>query len=203
MALMATSDGQQFWRIRHTRKDAGVLVVSLIALLAGFILYRLIDTRVEVFQEQDSPFRIAYPAGWEKAASLSDSVIKLQDPETASAYKTNVIVIRRDLDPASPPTLQTLLDRRVQERSKLTGYHFLGSRDATVAGAKGIELGYAFTTQPIDQPRSASLPVVVQTRDVILVGKTTSYYITLSAPQNEFERANARFEEILKTVRIE
>ncbi len=203
MAVVKTTASQQYWRIRHTRKDVGVLLVSALALVAGFIIHRVVDARLEVYQEPESTFRLAYPSGWEKGTTLSDSLLKVQDPETGSAYKSNVVVIRRDLDIASPPTLQTLLDRRVEERNKLTGYHFLGSRETTVGGTKGVELGYAFTTQPIDQPRSASLPVVVQTRDVILVGRQTSYYVTLSAPSSEYDRANAQFDEMLKTVRVE
>jgi hypothetical protein len=91
----------------------------------------------------------------------------------------------------------------VADRSKLTAYHFLSNNEVTLAGAKGVELYYAYTVQPIDEPRRASLPVVVQAREIILIGKDRSYYITLAAPQNDYERASAQFDKMLGTLKID
>jgi hypothetical protein len=137
------------------------------------------------------------------ADSLQDVLLKVEDPFTDSAYKTAMTVESREIDPASPPTLQALIDRRVEQRGQLTGYHFLSNSDATVGGAQGARVEYAYVVQPIDQPRRASLPVVVRAREYIVAGADRTYYITLAAPENAFDAASARFERAIQTVQLQ
>jgi hypothetical protein len=61
---------------------------------------------------------------------------------------------------------------------------------------------YAYVVQPIDQPRRASLPVVVRAIEYIVLAKDSVYYITLAAPENEFAGARAEFEQMIQTVQI-
>lgn len=201
--MFQTPEDETLFRIRLLRKDMGVAIVVLLALGLGWLLFRQVDGRTTLFQDQGSPFRIAYPAAWNSAESLQDVLLKVEDPLTGSIFKTNLTVESRELDPQNPPTLQTLLDRRVAQRESFTGYHFLANRDATVAGTKAIELEYAYVVQPIDQPRRASLPVVVHAREYIVVAQDRTYYITLAAPEPEFAQANARFERALQTAQIQ
>lgn len=187
---------------RLLRKDVGVALVFILALALALVLRYQVEGRTATYQDPDSPFHITYPATWGSVESLSDALLKVEDPQTGAAYKTNLTVTKRELDPASPPTLQTLVDRRVAQQGALTSYHFLANRNATVDGAKGMELEYAYTVQPIDQPRRASLPVVVHAREYVLVTRTDSYYIMLAAPESDYARASAQFDEIMKSVKL-
>jgi hypothetical protein len=108
----------------------------------------------------------------------------------------------RGLDTKSPPTVQTLIDRRVIQRGDLTGFHFLDEHDTTVNGAKGAWLDYAYVVQPLDAPRRVSLPVVVRAREYILVGKERTYYLTMAAPQNDFDSAIGQLDRMLQTVQV-
>jgi hypothetical protein len=202
---MATqTNGKTLWQIRHARKDVGVALVAAAALLGGWILFRTVDTQVRSYNESGEPLRISIPAHWTQADNLqTDVLFASEDPETNSLFKTGLVVARRDLDPAAPPTLQALADRRVTERAALNGYHFLNQRDLTVAGERAIELSYAYTAQPLDEPRRPALPVVVVARDVIVLNKTSSYYLTLTAPESDYERASARFDAMLQSVRLQ
>ncbi len=191
------------YEIRHTRKDIGVFLVTLLALGLGWLLFRSVDGRVTQFQSQDAPLRFSYPGQWHTVESLQDALLKVEDPLADSTYKTTLTAEMRQLDPASPPTLQTLLDRRVEERQALTGYHFLDEKERTVDGAKAMEFDYAYVTQPIDAQRRASLPVVVQAREVIIVTQDRTYYLTLAAPHNEYQDASARFDRILQSVKLQ
>ena len=130
-------------------------------------------------------------------------LLKVENPSTDSAFKTAMTVESRELDPASPPTLQTLIDRRVEQRSGLTGYHFLSDAEATVGGARGARIEYAYVVQPLDEPRRASLPVVVQAREYIVVGTDRTYYVSLSAPESAFAAASAQFERTIQTVQLQ
>jgi hypothetical protein len=197
------SERANTYRFRTLPKDLGVAIVTLVALAAGWLLFSQVEGSTRQFQADGTPFRMAYPAGWMSVESLTDALLKVEDPQAASAFKTTLTVESRELDPQSPPTIQTLLDRRVEQRGQLSGYHFLANSDATVGGAKATELEYAYVVQPIDQPRRASLPVVVRSREYIVVAQDRTYYITLAAPEAEFARASARFDRIIETVQVQ
>ena len=196
------SEEPNIYQLRTLPKDVGVVLAVLVALALGWLLFLRVDGRTKLYQSADTPLRIAYPATWVDSQSLQDVLLKVEDPRADSAFKTTLTVESRELDPQSPPTLQTLLDRRVDQHSQLAGYHFLANNEATVGGAKAMRLEYAYVVQPIDEPRRASLPVVVRAREYIVVAKDRTYYITLAAPENEFERASAQFDRVLQTVQV-
>src|SRR5262245_30088680 len=133
--MTQSSSGATLYRVRMLPKDLGVAIVVRIALLLGWVLRGQVEGRAKQFQDRYSPFRMAYPAAWAVADSLQDVLLKVEDPRTDSAFKTNLTIESRELDPAARPSLQTLVDRQVEQRGGLTGYHFLASGETTVAGA--------------------------------------------------------------------
>ena len=193
----------RLYPVRLMRKDVGVGIVVLVALGLGLLVRYQVDGRTRVFEDKESPFRMAYPAGWQNTESLLDTMVKLEDPLADSAFKTTLTVQSRELDTSSPPTMQTLVDRRVTQRGALTGYHFIADEDATVGGQQGKHIEYAYVTQPIDTPRRASLPVVVHASEYIVVTRERVYYITLAAPENEYADALGRFQEVLRSVKVQ
>lgn len=197
------SEEARVYRLRTLPKDLGVALLLLVALGLGLLLLVQTTGRVRTFDSADAGLRMVYPAGWLESESLQEVLLKVEDPQAASSFKTTLTVERRDLDPQNPPTLQTLLDRRVQQRSELTSYHFLSESEATVGGAKSMQLQYAYVVQPLDEPRRASLPVVVRAREYIVVAPDRTYYITLAAPESEFERASLRFDRVLESVQLQ
>jgi hypothetical protein len=201
--MIQPNRGARLYRVHMLPKDLGVAIVVLAALGLGLALRFQAVGQVTQFQDPDSPFRMSYPAAWNFADSLQDVLLKVENPYTDSAFKSTITVESRELDPASLPTLQTLIDRRVEQRGGLTGYHFLSNADATVGGAKSARMEYAYVVQPIDEPRRASLPVVVQAREYIIVGANRTYYVTLNAPENAFEEASAQFERTIQTVQLQ
>ncbi len=188
------------YRMRPLSGDLGVALVVLIALGLGWLLMAQTVGRTRPFAEPNAGIQLAYPAGWISVDSFQDLLLKVEDPQTASAFKTALSVERRDLDPANPPTLQTLLDRRVQEHALLTGYHLLADSEATLAGQRAIRLEYAYVVQPIDTPRRASLPVVVHAREYLIIAKDRSYDVALAAPEESFAQASAQFERIIQSI---
>jgi len=197
-----TNTEDRFLGVPHLGKDLGVAFVVIVALLLGWLLREATLSRTIAYQDSETGFSLQFPAAWSTADSLQDVLLKVENPNTGSAYKTNLVVEARDLDPQNPPTLQEFVDRRVTQKGSLTGYHFIGEQDATVDGNKSREIKYAYVVQPIDQPRRASLPVVVEAREVIVVGKDRVYYITVAAPQDEFDAASAQLNNIVKTINI-
>lgn len=192
-----------FYPVRMLPKDLGVALVVLVALALGGILRYQVDGGTRTFQDPDSPFRITYPATWAGAGSLQDTLLRVEDPRTDSTFKTALTVEGQGLDPASPPTLQTIVDRRIAGHEALTAYRLLENTEATVGGARGARIDYAYVVQPIDVPGRASLPVVVRAREYVVVTRERTYYITLAAPEREYADALARFEGIIEKVQVQ
>ena len=192
-----------FYPVRMWPKDLGVALVVLLALGLGLLLRYQVEGATREFRDPDSPFRISYPASWVGAEAPEAGLLRVEDPRTDSAFKTTLTVESRLLDPAAPPTLQTLVDQRVAEQGALTAYRLLSNADATVDGARGARIEYGYVVQPIDAPRRASLPVVVQAREYVVVAQDRVYYIAVAAPQHEYEEAQARFERIVERVQVQ
>jgi hypothetical protein len=202
---MTTTDTTQTHTVHgiHTlRTDLGVAIVVIVAMLLGWLLRTTTYNRTSVFQDSETGLSLQFPAAWGTVDSLQDVLLKVENPTTDSSYKTNLVVEARELDPQNPPTLQEFVDRRVTQKSNLTGYHFISEQEATVAGEKARQLRYAYVVQPNDQPRRVSLPVVVVARDYIVVAKDRVYYLTVAAPENEFAAASAQLDDILQTVKL-
>jgi len=194
---------EPIYPLRMRPKDVGVALAALLFLLGGWLLMSSATARTRAFQDEFTPLRFAYPADWIAVETLQDVTLRVADPATPSAVKTSMTVESRPLDPAAPPTLQTLLDRRVEQRQALTGYHFLSEAETEVGGARAIVTEYAYVVQPIDEPRRASLPVVVRAREYIIVTADQSYYVTFSAPDQVFDRESRRFERVIASMVVQ
>lgn len=200
---MSQTSSSQIYRLRMLPKDIGVALITALCLLGGLLLMISTTTRTTTFQDEVTPFRVQYPANWLSVDSLQNVTLRVIDPTTPGAVKTSLAVEERELDPAAPPTLQTLLDRRVEERQQLMGYHFLSDGEAEVDGARAIVSEYAYVVQPIDEARRASLPVVIRAREYIVVAGDQSYYITLAAPEAHYNAARPQFDRIIQSVTVQ
>ena len=199
---MRNVDDLAIWRVRMLPKDLGVALVVLVALVLALLLRGQVEGSVRSFQAPDVPLRLAYPATWRNTGSLQNVLLKVEDPLTRSAFKTTLTVENRELDPAAAPPLQELVDRRIEQRSILTGYHFLASNPARVDDTDAMLIEYAYVVQPIDEPRRPSLPVVVHAREYVVGTGDHSYYISLAAPADEFADASAALDQIIGSARL-
>jgi hypothetical protein len=184
------------------RQDVAIALVVLVALALGGLLRQQVDGATALFRENDAPFRIAYPATWSVVEPPAGMLLRAENPRTDSAFKTTLTVERRDIDTAAPPTLQTLVDRRTAQGNGLTGYTLLSNDEATVDGARGARLEYAYVAQPIEGPRRSAVPVVVRVREYVVVAADRAYYISLAAPEDEADEAFARFDRTIEEAKV-
>jgi hypothetical protein len=201
--MSQTVESNQTWDIRLWPKDVGVGLVLVAALALGWFLRGSIENRATVFQDAATGFSVTYPSTWGTTDSLKQVLLKVENPATASAFKTTLTVDRRGLDTQNPPTLPQLVDRRVTQQGTLTGYHLLSSDEATVGGQKAMRQEYAYVVQPIDQPRRASLPVVVHAIEYVIVAKDSAYYVTLAVPEADTADAVRVMDGIIRTVKVQ
>ncbi len=90
--MTQTTQHGSLYGLRMLRKDVGVALVVLVALAAGWLLRVQAEGGLKQFQAQDGPFRMAYPASWGVTDTLQDVLLKVADPQTDSAFKTNLTV---------------------------------------------------------------------------------------------------------------
>lgn len=197
-----TVAGQRVYTLRLWPKDLGVALVTIAALLGALLLRQDVVGATRTFQSDVPPFGMTYPATWSQVAPPPGTLLRIEDPRTASTFKATVTVENRELDPAAPPTVQALADRRIEQGDGLLAYRLLGTEEATVAGARGLRLDYAYVVQPLDAPQLASPPVVVRARQYIVVAASGAYYLTLDAPEGAFAVAADRFAGMIEEVRI-
>ena len=182
--------------------DLGVALAVLAALVIALVLRGQATGRTTAFRSANAPITFSVPATWREAGTLDDTLVTLEDPYVDSAFKTRLSVVTRQLEPASAPPLDELVNRAIADHSTLIGYHFLSSGPTNVAGSDASNITYSYVVQPIDEPRRPSLPVVVQAREVIVRTADRSYYFILAAPADDYERANAELDRVIASVKL-
>ncbi|KAB8140292.1 hypothetical protein F8S13_23975 [Chloroflexia bacterium SDU3-3] len=197
-----TTDSAAYRSMPFLRADLAVALVVALALAAGAVLRTQSEGRTSAFQSADAPIQFQYPAGWREVGTLQGALLSLEDPYVESAFKTRLTVDVRDLDPAAAPTLEQQVNRAIAERSTQQGYHFLAADEALVGGITARQIRYAYVAQPIDEPRRPSLPVVVVAREYVVVAGDRTYYLTLAAPEAEYDRASQLFDRLIASVRL-
>jgi len=197
-----TVTGRRVYTLRLWPKDLGVALVTIAALLGALLLRQDVVGATRTFESDAAPFTMTYPATWGQVAPPAGTLLRIEDPRTTSTFKATVTVENRELDPAAPPTVQALADRRIEQGGTLLAYRLLGNEEATVAGARGLRLDYAYVVQPLDAPQLASPPVVVRARQYIVVTASGAYYLTLDAPEAAFAVAADQFAGMIEEVRI-
>lgn len=200
---MSEARTETIYDLRLRPKDLGVTLIAVLCLFGGWLLMESATTRTQSYQDEITPLRFSYPAGWVAAQPAENVLLAIADPSTPSAFKTTISVENRPIDPVAPPTLQTLLDRRVEQRQQLTGYHFLSDGEEEVGGVRALVSEYAYVVQPIDEARRASLPVVVHAREYIIVTADQSYYVTLGAPEDRFTAARRQFDQVIASMVVQ
>jgi len=197
-----TSARQRVYTLRLWPKDLGVALVTIAALAFALLLRQDVVGATRTYQADGSPFSLPYPATWNRAAPPDGVLLRVENPRAASTFKTAVTVEERELDPAAPPTVQALADRRIEQGRELLAYRLLGTDETTVVGERGMRLDYAYVVQPLDAPQLASPPVVVRARQYIVITANRAYYLTLDAPEGEFAAADGVFARMLEEVKI-
>jgi hypothetical protein len=98
--------------------------------------------------------------------------------------------------------VQELVDRRIAQHGGLPAHALLATTDATVDGARGARIEYAYVVRPTGGAQRQAVPVVALAREYVVVTAEGVYYIALAAPEGEAPGAFARFERIIGEVSV-
>jgi hypothetical protein len=173
--------------------------------LAGAFLFLGITLRndalnaTQPFENLEAGVRAQLPGGWLVDTGSSDYVFRAQDPD-ALPFKTTLQVSVLTVGPDATPNL--VLDLLNLDRApRFSTYREISRSDETLRGDPAKRMIYAYT-QDERNPFQATVPIVVEGADVVVLRRGQAVIITYREERSAFEANLYRFENLLQTVEI-
>ncbi len=186
------------------RSDILVLACLALALAAGWLFKSSVQGQVQPIEDPLTGLQLKVPATWQADQDVPNVILAASDSHSASTFKTKLTIVSRQIDAGAGLDAEAIVNRLVENHeANLLGYHLLAID--TVSGRpadKARLISYAYVVQPesVDRPFQASLPVVVQASDYLILEADRYYVLTFAADSLEFESQAPDFDLILKSV---
>jgi hypothetical protein len=175
--------------------DCAVIVVTLVAVLLGWLLMSSVQSRSVPFD--NGGVKGQMPAGW--VTDLAEAGVVLHTTSLGGSgfgttYQLEVVPVAGDTSPANVASLYSL------NRAKdLTSVRILDQQDVTVNGQNGYKVTYAFVDADSDLTR-ANVPVVVRGADYFFVAGDHAVVATYRANEDNYEADFGRFRRFLESL---
>ncbi len=174
-------------------------IVVLVALFFGMNMRRSALNATQTFEDLEAGVRAQVPFGWLIDAKSDEYVFRAEDPD-ALPFKTMLQVSVMTVGPDATPNL--VLDLlNMQRAPRFSTYREIARFDETLRGDPAKRMVYAYT-QDERNPFQASVPIVVQGVDVVVLRRGQAVIITYREERSDFEKNLGRFEDLLATVEI-
>ncbi|HVO72282.1 MAG TPA: hypothetical protein VMT24_19670 [Aggregatilineaceae bacterium] len=175
------------------------IAMAAAVLLVGITLRDNTLNATQTFENLEAGVRAQVPRGWLLDTQSSEYVFRAEDPD-ALPFKTVLQVSVLPVGPDATPNL--VLDiLNMQRAPRFSTYREISRTDQTLRGEPAKRMTYAYT-QDERNPFQATLPVVVQGVDVVVLRRGQAVIITYREERSAFEDHLYRFENLLRTVEI-
>ncbi len=186
----STSTGQRF-------ADWAVIVLTLVALLGGWLLMNSVENRSVSFES--SGISAQTPQGWLKTAVQGDEILRVTDP-LSSGFGTTYSL--ENIPVASDATFGTVVSLLTLQRGQaLTAFRVLDQKPVTVFGQSAYEISYVFVESNPDLTHAA-LPNIVRGLDYIFLNGDHAVVATYWAEEKAFESDLGRFQRFLGSLKF-
>jgi hypothetical protein len=176
-----------------------VLVTAAMMLALGLTMRNTALTATQPFENLEAGVRAQVPRGWLIDTAGPDFVIRAQDPD-ALPFKTLLQISVLPIGPdATPNKVLDLLT--MQRAARLPAYRELLRADQTLRGEPAKRMEYVYT-QDERNPFQATVSLVVQGVDVVVLRRGQAVVITYREERSAFDDNLYRFENLLQTVEI-
>jgi hypothetical protein len=198
-----------------------IIGLVILALIAGWVLKVSIQGQTATFASE--ALSVRYPVDW-LLGKDEEALFTVTDPDSLSTFKTTfsahveplgeveekeyvfkVEGVDASVKPLGQVTgLNAAANRLAIRRNKeLKEYNVLSTEATTLMGQEALAIEYAY----VDSPRagwatSASLPVVVQAVDTVIVRSDQVYIFTYAADANIFAQEKGTLAAILESVSL-
>lgn len=175
------------------------LAVAAALLALGLTLKNNALSATQEFEDLEAGVRAQVPAGWLIDSQGDEYVFRAQDPN-ALPFKTILQVSVLTVgDDATPNIVLDLLN--MQRAPRFSTYREISRTDETLRGDPAKRMVYAYT-QDERNPFLATVPIVVQGVDVVVLRRGQAVIITYREERTAFDANLYRFEDLLNTVEI-
>jgi hypothetical protein len=175
--------------------DWAVIVVTLVAILLGWLLMSSVQSRSVPFETGGVSGQM--PAGWitdlaEKGVVLH--TIELGGSGFGTTYQLEVMPVSSDTTPAGVASLYS-----VKRAQNLSTVRVLDQQDISLNGQDGYKVTYAFVDADSDVTR-ADVPVVVRGVDYFFVAGDNAVVVTYQASEENYTADFGRFRRFLESL---
>jgi hypothetical protein len=176
-----------------------VVVVVVVALLLGWALKGWVQGQTVSFTSDDGVVSLSYPDRWLEQID-KEALVTASDVRAEGAFKPFFSLRVREMDPGRPLTESDLLVALSLDRAEgLTAYRVLSVGQGTVGGLEASSVEYAYVAEPAGGIQ-ASVPVVVEAIDWVVIRESKAYILTFAAMADRFAEEEGAFNSILRSV---
>jgi hypothetical protein len=175
------------------------LAMAAAVLFVGITLRDASLNATQTLENLEAGVRAQVPRGWLLDTQSSEYVFRAEDPD-ALPFKTVLQVSVLPVGPDSTPNL--VLDLlNMQRAPRFSTYREIARTDEILRGEPAKRMVYAYT-QDERNPFQATVPLVVQGVDVVVLRRSQAVIITYREERSAFDEHLYRFENLLRTVEI-
>lgn len=175
------------------------LVFAVLGIALGLSMKNNALSATQQFEDLEAGVRAQVPANWLVSTASDEYVFRAQDPN-ALPFKTilqvSVLTVGAD---ATPNTVLDLLHMRRAPR--FSTYREIERAEVTLRGDPAMRMVYAYTEDERN-PFLASVPIVVEGVDVVVLRRGQAVIISFREERAKFADNLYRFEDLLSTVEI-
>lgn len=175
------------------------LAFAVLGIALGLSMKNNALSATQRFEDLEAGVRAQVPANWLVSTASAEYVFRAQDPN-ALPFKTilqvSVLTVGAD---ATPNTVLDLL--HMQRAPRFSTYREIERAEVTLRGDPAMRMVYAYTEDERN-PFLASVPIVVEGVDVVVLRRGQAVIISYREERAKFADNLYRFEDLLSTVEI-
>lgn len=177
--------------------EIAVIVVTLAALLAGWLYMGSVESRTLPFEA--GGLKASVPAGWIQSEPGGDMLVQVRERASAG-FQTEYSITQQPLT-AESGLNEVVSLLTLKHGQNLTAFRVLGQQAVTVGGREAYEVNYAYVESDPNVSH-ADLPVVVRGVDTIFLNGDKAIIVTYRASEAEYQGGLAAFLRFIHSIQF-
>ncbi len=195
--MNASSLPSKTYSTSYRLADWAVIAVTVVALLAGWLIKNSVESRSVPFEASGISAQI--PQGWLMASAEGNGILHVTDP-LSSGFGTTYSI--DNIPTASDATIGQTVSLLILERGQaLTAFRVLDQKQVTVFGRAAYEIDYVYVESNPNLTHN-QIPNIVRGLDYIFLNGDHAIVATYWADENAFESDLGRFQRFLSSLKF-
>jgi hypothetical protein len=195
--MNASSLPSKTYSTSYRLADWAVIAVSVVALLAGWLIKNSVESRSIPFEA--SGISAQTPQGWLMTSAQGNEILHVSDP-LSSGFGTTYII--ENIPTASDATIGQGVSLLILERGQaLTAFRVLEQKQVTLFGRAAYEVSYVYVESNPNLTHN-EIPNIVRGLDYIFLNGDHAIVATYRADEKAFESDLGRFQRFLSSLKF-